>query len=172
MPHRAAFGKEAPLSEMPLSEKPLSEKPKKNLLLLLVPIIAIIAIVALIEGFSGEPSGAKEKKSGTLTVQQANEALHKLNKNITVDSVAKSPIDGIWEVIVTTPQGKKIAYIDTEGKYLLSGTIIELATGTDLTQKKGEDLNKVNFADISLDHTVMLGNPKATKKVIVFDDPD
>ena len=150
----------------------MSEKPRRNPLLLLIPIVAIIAFIAAIEIFSGQPTVAKDNKPTKLTAEKAAEVLHKLNPNITVDSVAKSPIDGIWEVIVTTPQGKKIAYIDTEGKYLLSGSIIDIASGTDLTQEKGKDLNKVDFASIPLEHTVMLGNPKAAKKVVVFDDPD
>ena len=75
-------------------------------------------------------------------------------------------------MVVVTPQGKRIGYIDVEGKFLMSGSLIDLATGIDMTRERIADLSKVDFASIPLDDAIVMGNPKAAKKIIVFDDPD
>ncbi|NIT31925.1 MAG: hypothetical protein GTN51_09845 [Armatimonadetes bacterium] len=161
-------------------------------MLVVAPIIAIVAVVAGIElssgrsdakadaqggekpaAITGEQADAKGgEKPAAITVPQADAAVRRVIPNITVESLAPSLVEGLWEVVVVTPQGKRIAYMDAEGKFLISGALIDLSNGTDLTRERVENLNRVDFASISLDDAIVMGNPNAARKVVVFDDPD
>ena len=115
---------------------------------------------------------AEEAKQITVTAAQAQEALKAILQDVEVLSVEPAVLPGLWEVAFTSRGERGIVYIDETGQHIFIGSIIGLTTGINYTKKKFESINTVDFASISLEDSVILGNPDAEHKVVVFDDPD
>jgi thiol:disulfide interchange protein DsbC len=91
-----------------------------------------------------------------------------------VSSVETSEIKGLWEVIVVRGGKKFPVYVDFTKSFLFNGQIIRLSTKENLTGARYESLN-ASTADpskIPLGDTLVIGNPSARLKVIVFSDPE
>jgi len=84
-----------------------------------------------------------------------------------VKDIRMSPVKGIWEVEIGQGDKVFIAYVDFAKKFLIEGKFTPL-------DKIGEppSLKKIDLKKIPLDRAIVYGDPKAEKKVIVFDDPD
>jgi thiol:disulfide interchange protein DsbC len=82
--------------------------------------------------------------------------------------VAVSPIPGLYEVTM----GGLIAYVSADGKYLVSGSIYDLATESNLTAKRRNDARAKALAAAREDEMIVFSpaNPKMT--VTVFTDVD
>ena len=115
---------------------------------------------------------AEEAKQITVTAAQAQEALKAILQDVEVLSVEPAVLPGLWEVAFKSRGDNGIVYIDETRQHIFIGSIIGLTTGINYTKKKFESINTVDFASISLEDSVILGNPKAKNKVVVFDDPD
>lgn len=92
-----------------------------------------------------------------------------------VKSVKNAAVKGLYEVIVEREGRQGLAYIDYSKKFLIPGPIFSLVSKAPITeppQPPRKDPQKVSLASIPLDHTILVGNPKGTKKLIVFTDPD
>lgn len=82
-----------------------------------------------------------------------------------------SEVPGLWEVEVVQ-QGKTFPLlIDFSKEFLVQGKAMRIAPPKD--PKKGTPPPKViNTAQIPLDDALLIGKPTATRKIIVFDDPE
>jgi protein-disulfide isomerase len=83
-----------------------------------------------------------------------------------------SPISGLTEVAVESKGQKGILYLDSTGKYLVSGSIVEIRGKRNLTQERLSEVMKVDVSEIPLADAVVMGDKNAPKRVIVFTDPD
>ncbi len=103
----------------------------------------------------------------TITNDEAGKLLKVEKFKAQVKDIRMSPIKGLWEVELTQGDKSFIVYVDFAKKYLVEGRFTQL-------EKLGESppLSKVDLKKIPLENAVIYGNPKAEKKVIVFDDPD
>jgi thiol:disulfide interchange protein DsbC len=117
--------------------------------------------------FQGQGCGQECSTCHTLSKDEAKKLIKADAFKADVSDIKMSPVKGLWEVEVTR-EGKKIAiYIDFAKKYLVEGKFTLLAQ-----LGKPPELKKVNFSQIPLADAVIMGDPKAKTKVIVFDDPD
>jgi len=84
-----------------------------------------------------------------------------------VKDIRMSPVKGLWEIEIAQGEKTFIVYMDFAKKFLVEGKFTAL-------EKLGEPtaLKKVDLAKIPLEHAIILGDPKAEKKIIVFDDPE
>ena len=85
-----------------------------------------------------------------------------------IDEISRTPINGIWEVRV----GTEILYTDSEGNYLIQGSIIDARQKRNLTEERVEKLTAVDFDTLPVKDafTIVRGNGK--RKVAVFGDPN
>jgi len=105
----------------------------------------------------------------------SEEALHSLQEIIPggkVLEVKATPIQGLFEVLVETEGQKGIIYLDSSRKYIISGSIVDVATKNNLTQERFAEISKVDVSAIPLADALVMGNRNAAKRVIVFTDPD
>jgi len=95
------------------------------------------------------------------------------NRRFTVLKVNPSPVAGLWEVILETDQGRTILYIDSSRKYFLGGPILSLQGMKNKTEESLRAFGdrKVDVSQIPLDDALVLGNPKAAMRVVVFLSP-
>ncbi|MDA3969753.1 MAG: DsbC family protein [Desulfobulbaceae bacterium] len=89
-----------------------------------------------------------------------------------VVDVNRSQVPGLWEVEAILKGRKVPLYIDFSKQYLLSGNIVRLTSGENLTQQSFSKMNRVDISRIPLEDAIIVGNPAAPRKIIVFDDPE
>ena len=87
-------------------------------------------------------------------------------------AVEMSEVRGLWVVDVEKGGNKWPVYVDFSKGYLINGQIFKLATKENVTANRYVKLNPVDVSSIPLDTAIVVGSPKARKKVIVFSDPD
>lgn len=91
-----------------------------------------------------------------------------LGPNAQIKSLTPSMIPGLIEVIVNN----SIFYTDTQGKYLFQGEVIELKTGTNLTELRETEINKIKWSDLPLQNSIKVVRGDGSRKLAVFADPN
>jgi len=89
-----------------------------------------------------------------------------------VNSVEFSEVPGMWVAEVEKGERKLPVYIDFSKQYLVSGNVIRLGDKENLTKQHSAQMNKVDTGKIPLDDALLLGEPTAKTKVVVFTDPE
>ncbi|MEO0280519.1 MAG: DsbC family protein, partial [candidate division WOR-3 bacterium] len=79
-------------------------------------------------------------------------------------------IGPLYEVIIKTVDGKKIAYITKDFKYLIIGSLYDKDI-KNITQEKVRELNKIDITKLPLNEALIYKAGNGTKKIIVFVDP-
>jgi len=106
------------------------------------------------------------------TNDSVNNILKEFAPDVKVLSIEKTPIEELWEVAVSMNGSKTVVYMDSTKKYLVQGSIVNLATKTNLTQEKFDAINKVDVSKVPLQGSLIVGDPKAKNRIFVFTDPD
>uniref|UniRef100_UPI004056E710 DsbC family protein n=1 Tax=Candidatus Electrothrix sp. TaxID=2170559 RepID=UPI004056E710 len=86
--------------------------------------------------------------------------------------VKRSEVPGLWDVEAVYNGQKLPFYIDFSKSYLISGNVIKLQNDENVTQTNFVKMNKVDRSEIPLGDALIIGNPAAKNKIIVFDDPE
>jgi thiol:disulfide interchange protein DsbC len=132
----------------------------------------LLAAVLPARGFQKEPGPVKEcRECHTLSIEEAG----KMFTGSDVDNVVAvlpGPFPGIWEVDIRKNGKSYPVYVDYSGKYLFNGQVVRMDDGTNLTLRRYTDLNRIDLSSIPLDNAVVIGDPAANRKVVVFADPD
>ncbi|MBB5019239.1 thiol:disulfide interchange protein DsbC [Chitinivorax tropicus] len=89
--------------------------------------------------------------------------------NVKIDSVANTPISGLYEVVVNK---RDIVYVDREAKYLMDGNLVDLSVRKSLTEERAADLRRVDFGTLPFDDAIKVVKGKGERKLAVFSDPD
>ncbi|MGK2907825.1 MAG: DsbC family protein [Desulfuromonadales bacterium] len=105
----------------------------------------------------------------TLTKDEAKEIFTGLQGEVL--SVEQTEIPGFWEIGMKTQNQNIPLYLDYSKAYLFSGNIIRMKDKKNLTEESYRKLNPVDLSRIPTDDALLLGNPKAANKIIVFTDP-
>ena len=109
----------------------------------------------------------------TLTEKEATEILKKTGGTVT--SVKQAPIKGFFELLVERDTQKGIIYLDYGKKHLMQGMIFNLEKLESVSAHKLEPPKQQTSLDVNsipTKNVVIMGNPKAAKKLYVFTDPD
>src|SRR5664279_4834488 len=110
----------------------------------------------------------------TLTEKDAGELLKKTG--VTVKSVKQSPSKGLFEVLVEKDSKQGLLFIDYGKKNLMQGVVINLETlqpvSAHASELQPKQVSSVDVSKIPVDKAVIMGNPKGSKKLYVFTDPD
>lgn len=147
---------------------------KRHLGLLALVISAVMLLWAHdAPAFQKEGCGTGEcRDCHSLSRDEASKILGGLVDNVI--NVEDSLVKGLW-VVDILKQGKKFPiYIDYSKGFLISGQVVRIATKEDITGARFEKLNAVtvDLSGIPLEDAIVMGNPAAKKKIVVFSDPD
>ena len=130
-------------------------------------LLAISA--ALMFSVAAAPAIAAEK---TVKMSAAEKALMSTLKkkypSTQIEFVKKAPVGALYEVVM----GKNVAYTDKTAKYLVLGHIVDMATQTDITQARIDELTKVDFAALPTDKAIKIVKGNGMRTFAVFTDPD
>jgi thiol:disulfide interchange protein DsbC len=84
------------------------------------------------------------------------------------DELRATPIPGIWELT----RGGEIAYVSADGKYAISGDLVELNTNTNITEAHRRELRVRMLAAIPESDMVIFGPNDLKYTITVFTDVD
>lgn len=94
-------------------------------------------------------------------------ALKKIVPDMEITSVQPSPIDGLYEVMA----GTDLLYVTKDGRYFMSGHIVDLASREDLTEPRLAEARKRLIDSIGEDQMVVFGpDAQPEHTVTVFTD--
>lgn len=131
----------------------------------LTALFAVIAFVpALSFSFMGPPGCGQDCGScHSLTKEEASKLL-----KIDATSVSKAQVGGLWEVTGTQSGRNVKVYVDYGKKYavVINNFIPISSIG------KPPAMKKLDVKSIPLNNSMIVGDPAAKNKVIVFSDPD
>ena len=131
---------------------------KNSKIVVIALVIGVFAIVSMAVNIQ-----AKEQEN----VKQAIAAKIKEVTSINVESVEKSPIEGIYEIVAN--KGSIVFYYAPKSELIIFGEIYD-KNKKSLTQEKRDQLQANKLTDIPLDKAIKIGTGK--NKVIEFTDPD
>ncbi len=144
---------------------------KRTNFTVLLSVFILLVFAGLSYGFGGCEQNCSNCHS--LDKKEAQELLKQLIPDIKIIEVQMAPARGLWEVALETKDKKKgIAYIDFAKENVIVGEILKIKTRTNLTRERYMEINRIDFSQIPLDNALVMGNPDAKRKIVVFDDPD
>lgn len=106
--------------------------------------------------------------AGTGADDTVRKAMQNVLPNATVDSVIPAPMAGISEVLI----GTKLFYVTNDGKYIFDGTLIDLATRTDLSEKRLSSVRHDLINKVSEKDMIIFPADKPRHTMTVFTDID
>jgi thiol:disulfide interchange protein DsbC len=83
------------------------------------------------------------------------------------DSVSRTPF-GLWEVII----GTEIFYVDQEVNHAFVGRVLDAKTRDDLTQKRRDEITRVDFKTLPLEQAVKQVRGDGSRVMVTFEDPN
>lgn len=85
-----------------------------------------------------------------------------------ISSVSKTAYGGLYEVVVDG----QVAYATGDGKYLVLGNVIDLASKRNLTAERNAKLMEVKWSTLPLDLAIKEVRGNGSRKLAVFSDAD
>ncbi len=121
-------------------------------------------------------SSVKSYSNTCPTKEEVQKKLSVLKRKLNIEKVEKTPIPGICEVIVKLSDIQKgIFYIDSTGRYIITGSILDIKTLKNLTRERLQAINKrfISKSELSkLDKMVDIVYGKSKNVVYFITDPD
>jgi thiol:disulfide interchange protein DsbC len=86
-----------------------------------------------------------------------------------IDEISKTAMPNLFEVRVN---GTEIFYTDSEGNFLIQGSLFDTKARNNLTEERTNKLSAIDFAALPIKDafTIVRGNGK--RKIAVFEDPN
>jgi thiol:disulfide interchange protein DsbC len=144
---------------------------KELLICLFVSLIVTSASFAMAK----EGCGGVCNTCHSLTEKEATDILKKTGGTVT--SVKQSPAKGLFELLVEREGQKGIILMDYGKKHLIQGMVVDIETlqpasahQQNIPQPKQQ--TSVDVTTIPVKNAVIMGNPKGSKKIYIFTDPD
>jgi thiol:disulfide interchange protein DsbC len=105
-----------------------------------------------------------------IEIQETKEILKDLVMN--VHAVDFSEVPGLFIVDATGKNGKRgMLYMDFSKSYIIAGSFLSIADKKNISKKEMIRLRRVDLTTIPLSDSLVIGDPGASKKLIVFTDP-
>jgi thiol:disulfide interchange protein DsbC len=137
-------------------------------------IAAALASASSALAYKGIEMGEVDRciRCHSLEFDEATDLVKSVNPEVEVIEIKQGPLAGLWEIIVMARGKRGIAYIDFSKSHIITGSIIDVDTRQNLTNLRLYEISKVDVSEIPIEDALLLGNPEARFKAIVFDDPD
>ena len=87
---------------------------------------------------------------------------------VTPDEISPSPMAGVSEVLI----GPRLFYISNDGKYLLQGSLIDLATRVDISEERRNGIRLKAINDLGEENMIVFPAKDSRHTITVFTDID
>ncbi len=91
----------------------------------------------------------------------------KLPGKVKPEELSPTPIPGVYEL----RRGTDIGYVSSDGRYYLSGELIDLDTSANLTESRLKEVRKTILAAVPESEMIVFG-PQSKYSIVVFTDVD
>jgi len=118
------------------------------------------------DAVAAKPSTESVKTVPGTAEDRARAAIESINPNVTIDRIAAAPLPGFREVIV----GGQVLYVSDDGKYLLQGSLFDVAGKKDLGQAGLAAVRKKLLAAVPLEDRIVFAPANPEYTVSVFTD--
>lgn len=153
----------------------------KNIVVAALALVLFLLNSPHVYGFGGCEEDCA--KCHSLEQREAEQILAKMKAtDAKVAGIKMSPVRGLWEVSFDNRGRRDILYVGFSKKQVMRGTIIDFdapGNGVKPAPEKRpvetgqqSDARYVETAKISLADALVVGDNRATQKVVVFTDPD
>ena len=102
------------------------------------------------------------------TTKTITDAIHKLVPSAQVESIDPAPIPGMYSVIASG----QVVYVSGDGKYLMQGSLYDLAARRDLTSARMDKVRKATLAKLAPSKHIEFAPKNPKYHVTVFTDID
>lgn len=120
-----------------------------------------------------KPATAQSPMSGLATQPPAGtpearaiDAIRGINPRLAIDHVAPAPLPGFVQVVV----GGQVVYVSNDGKYMLQGSLYDLAGKKDVGEPVLAGVRRELLARIPESDRIVFAAPNAKHTVLVFTD--
>src|SRR5262245_20816573 len=96
------------------------------------------------------------------------ELAKKLPGKVSVEDIRATPMPGIFEVT----QGSEIAYVSGDGRYYITGDLIDIKSEANLTEHRRLEARRKILAKVPESDMLIFGQPASPYTVTVFTDVD
>lgn len=134
---------------------------KKFLLAMLVVLTTAVSSVAIAQSAKSGDKKVDDKVEATLRARFAERV------GTQPDSITRTPF-GLYEVVV----GGDIFYVDAKVDYLVMGRVFDTRNREDITQKRKDEILKVDFKSLPLERAVKTVRGDGARQLVVFADPN
>jgi thiol:disulfide interchange protein DsbC len=117
---------------------------------------------ALLLLMSSSQSAHAESQSDTVRA-----VLQERLPQIQIEKVQSSPWPGLLEVVTAS----EVVYSDVSGDLLFIGKIIDTKKREDLTEKRWNQLQRIDFKSLPFDKSIKIVKGNGSRKLAVFEDP-
>ena len=150
----------------------MNKKPLRSSALTFITAAIMIMILPTLSLAFGE-SGCGEGNCADchfIEVKETKEILKDLVKE--VHSVGFSEVPGLFIVDATGNNGKRgMLYMDFSKSYVVAGNFLSIADKKNISKREMIRLRRVDLTTIPLTDSLVIGDPGAPKKMILFTDP-
>lgn len=148
--------------------------------IIIISLICIISSINMNNAHAFGTGGCDPdcKKCHSLEKHEVEKLLGGSQSRVKVLDIHLSQIKSLWEVSIEDKDRKKtLFYLDFSKKFLIPGpiNIVEISTAyrkQSEKSKKKQEIRKIDISKIPLQNTLVMGDGKGPKKLIVFTDPD
>lgn len=85
-----------------------------------------------------------------------------------IEHIVKTPYSGLYEIVI----GGQLMYTDELGTYLFDGSVIDIATRTNLTEKRSQQLFAIDFDKLPFELAMKQVKGNGKRKMAYFADPN
>ena len=96
----------------------------------------------------------------------------KLQGGAQLESVQKMPWASLYEVVVRSPDGLLLYYVDEEAKVIVAGQVIDAKTGRNLTEERQRELSRVSWQSLPLQWAITSKRGSGRRKIAILSDPN
>lgn len=140
----------------------------KGIVKVVLVFVAVTLYALTASAMPQEGCGGSCKDCHSVTLEEANTLLKEVG---TVKDIKPAAVNGLWEVSIERDGNQGVAYMDYGKKHLLAGPIYNIAQIVAAPPRPPKPA-KIDTSSIPLDNSLMMGNPKGSKRLIVFTDPE
>ena len=142
----------------------------KNILILLALLLSAPSAFAFgtgADGCSGDCTACHK-----VTLEEVRGIFKNIDPALVVEDVSPAPARSLYQVTLRKEGKPLVAYLDYSKDYLLAGTLIDIKKRRNLTQERVEESAAIDPKEIPLEHALVAGNPKGSKVMYLFSDPE
>jgi len=114
----------------------------------------------------GAQAGKPDTAVAGTPAERARAAIRQVNPKVEIDQVAAAPLPGFQEVIV----GGQVVYVSDDGKYLMQGTLYDIAAKKNLGEASLARVRKELLQSVPVSDRIVFAPANPVHTVAVFTD--